>query len=75
MKILFPNNIPTVVTTKTEREQSRRTETLLRHAAMAGDKRLSDAAAIIREFTDEQERQAEAELEDLADAETSTATA
>jgi len=67
MKILFPNDVPTPVSTKTERDQMRRTERTLRHAAMAGDKRLADAAAMIREFVDEQENQAEADLEQLAD--------
>lgn len=68
MKIIFPNNLPTVVTTKTERDQLRRTETTLRHAGMVpGAESLVQAASTIREFVDEQERQAEAELETLAD--------
>lgn len=65
MKILFPNNTPTVVTTKTEREQSRRTEMLLRHASLA-DAELAPVADRLRKFIDEQEQQAEADLDDLA---------
>ncbi len=68
MKIIFPQNTPTVVTTKTERDQSRRTEQLLRHAALA-DAELGPVAERLRQFIDEQERQAEAELDELADAE------
>lgn len=66
MKILFPNNEPTVVTTKTEREQLRRAETLLRHASLADDS-LKEVARGLRTFVDEQEKQAEDELDQLAE--------
>lgn len=67
MKIIFPLGLPTPVSTKTERDQLRRSEQTLRHASLAGSAKLAEASQIIREFIDEQERQAEAELETLAD--------
>lgn len=70
MKILFPSNIPTVVTTKTERDQLIRTETTLRHAGIVpGGEKLKQAADIIREFVDEQQQQNDAEVEELSEIE------
>lgn len=66
MKILFPKDVATVVTTKTEREQARRTETLLRHAGIV-QPHLTDAANIIGQFVDAQEIAGEAEVNELAD--------
>jgi hypothetical protein len=68
VKIVFPNDVATVVTTKTEREQIRRAETLLRHAGIVQPS-LTDAANIISQFADTQEIAAEAEVNKLADEE------
>lgn len=67
MKIVFHNDVATVVTTKTEREQIRRAETLLRHAGIV-QPLLTDAANIIGQFADAQEIEAEVEVNELADA-------
>lgn len=76
MRILFPQNIPTVVTTKTEREQLIRTETTLRHAGIVpGGDDLVKAANIIREFVDAQQQQSDADVEQLADLEESPSAA
>lgn len=66
MKIVFPNDVATVVTTKTEREQIRRAETLLRHAGIV-QPALTDAANILGQFADAQEIEAEVEVNELAD--------
>lgn len=66
MKIVFPNDVATVVTTKTEREQIRRAETLLRHAGIV-QPLLTDAANILGQFADAQEIEAEVEVNELAD--------
>lgn len=66
MKIVFPADVATVVTTKTERDQLRRAETILRHAGIVTPA-LTDAANIIGQFADAQEIQGEAEVNELAD--------
>ncbi len=66
MKIVFPSDVATVVTTQTERQQLRRAETLLRHAGIVTPA-LTEAANIIGQFADTQEIEAEAEVNELAD--------
>ncbi len=66
MKIVFPSDVATVVTTQTERQQLRRAETLLRHAGIVLPS-LTDTANAIGLFVDLQEHDAEAELSELAD--------
>ena len=67
MKILFPNDVPTVASNKTDRDVLRRAEAKLRHAGICpGYEKLAEASQVIREFVDEQEKQAEDELEELA---------